>query len=211
MKNKLQKIFQIFAANNPHPKTELKYNNEYQLLVAVILSAQATDVGVNKATDKFFDQILTPKQMLGLGENNLIEYIKSINFYKNKARNVIKMTEVLINEYNSIVPHKFDQLILLPGVGRKTANVILNCLFGHDTIAVDTHVFRVSKRIGLARGTTPEEVENELIKIVPKKYRQHAHHWLILHGRYICKARKPNCDICLIREYCNYYQNEKTN
>jgi len=204
-RSKATKIFCKLSESNPDPKTELEYTNPYQLIVAVVLSAQATDVSVNKATKSLFEIVTTPMQMLSIGEEGLISYIKSIGLYKAKAKNVIALSQMLIEEYHSEIPNKFDDLIKLPGVGRKTANVVLNCLFDEPTIAVDTHVFRVSKRLGLAKGNTPEKVEEEILGVVPDKYLRNAHHWLILHGRYVCKARKPECDKCEIAEYCDYY------
>ncbi|MDP4709517.1 MAG: endonuclease III [Rickettsiaceae bacterium] len=201
----IDNIFQIFSQQNPHPKTELEYNNNFTLAVAVILSAQATDISVNKATKKLFISHNTPQQMLNLGEEGLKTYIKTIGLYNAKAKNIIALCFVLIDKYNSEIPSEFEQLIELPGIGRKTANVILNCAFGKLTMAVDTHVYRVSHRIGFSIGKTPEKVEKDLIKNIPKKWMQHAHHWLILHGRYICKARKPLCLECPIAQYCEYY------
>ncbi|MDP4832144.1 MAG: endonuclease III [Rickettsiaceae bacterium] len=201
----IDNIFQIFSQQNPHPKTELEYNNNFTLAVAVILSAQANDISVNKATKKLFISHNTPQQMLNLGEEGLKTYIKTIGLYNAKAKNIIALCFVLIDKYNSEIPSEFEQLIELPGIGRKTANVILNCAFGKLTMAVDTHVYRVSHRIGFSIGKTPEKVEKDLIKNIPKKWMQHAHHWLILHGRYICKARKPLCLECPIAQYCEYY------
>lgn len=200
----IDSIFEILSATNPEPTTELKYVNEYTMLVAVVLSAQATDVGVNKATEKLFAEITSPSQMLDLGEEGLVEYIKSIGLYKAKARNIIALSQILTQEYAGTVPNNFEDLIKLPGVGRKTANVILNTAFGHPTIAVDTHIFRVSKRLGIASGNNPDKVADELVINIPSKWHRHAHHWLILHGRYICKARRPECERCPIREYCEY-------
>ena len=202
-------IFQIFSKQNPDPKTELKYNNNFTLAVAVILSAQATDVSVNKATKELFISHNTPQQMLNLGEDGLKTYIKTIGLYNTKAKNIIALCSILIDKYNSEIPSKFEQLIKLPGIGRKTANVILNCTFGKLTMAVDTHVYRVSHRIGFSAGNTPEKVEKDLLKNIPKKWMKHAHHWLILHGRYICKARKPLCLECLIAKHCEYYNKQK--
>ena len=202
----IKKIFEIFKQNNPNPTTELTYNSDIELLVAVVLSAQATDIGVNKATKELYKIANTPEQIFALGINGLENYIKSIGLYKSKAKHIIALCELLIKEYNSIVPNTFEELIKLPGVGRKTANVILNTLYGHDLIAVDTHVFRVSNRLGIAIGDTPLVVETALIKNIPKNYLYNAHHWLILHGRYICKAKRPLCDVCPINNYCNYYK-----
>ncbi|MEQ9115542.1 MAG: endonuclease III [Rickettsiales bacterium] len=202
----INRIFEILSADNPEPKTELEFTNIYTLAVAVILSAQATDIGVNKATKLLFKKIHTPEQMVELGEERLKKYIKSIGLFNSKAKNIFLMSKALIENHSSEIPNDFDKLIRLPGIGRKTANVIMNCAFGEETIAVDTHVFRVSKRVGLASGATPDKVEKELSNIVPKKWKQHAHHWLILHGRYICKARRPECRECKISEFCDYYK-----
>ncbi|MCE3268119.1 MAG: nth [Burkholderiales bacterium] len=208
MKNRLlqaQQIFTILRELNPKPTTELIYSSAFELLVSVVLSAQATDVGVNKATARLFKVANTPEQILALGVMSLESYISTINFYRNKAKNVIGLCQQLIANHNSEVPEDFDALIALPGVGRKTANVILNTLFGHENIAVDTHVLRVGNRLGIAKGKTPDEVEVKLQKNVPGEFKRNAHHWLILHGRYICKARKPECEVCAIRDYCDYY------
>lgn len=205
---KINSIFAIFSKQNPHPKTELEYVNNYTLLVAVVLSAQATDVGVNKATRALFKAVDTPEKMLKLGEAGLKNYIKTIGLFNAKAKNVILLSKKLVDEYGSEVPEDFEKLKSLPGVGIKTANVVLNCAFGHPTIAVDTHVFRVSNRIGLVKTKTPDETGAKLLKVIPKKWQMHAHHWLILHGRYCCKARKPECGKCPIINLCEY--KEKT-
>ena len=189
---------------NPNPKGELNYINSYTLLVAVVLSAQATDVSVNKATKTLFKIAKTPEQMLDLGEANLKNHIKTIGLYNSKAKNIINLSLMLKTKHRSIVPQDLETLQQLPGVGRKTANVVLNMAFGHPTIAVDTHVFRIANRTGLAEGKTPLEVEKILTRITPNKFKHHAHHWLILHGRYVCKSRKPNCPNCVVREYCNF-------
>ena len=189
---------------NPNPKGELNYINSYTLLVAVVLSAQATDVSVNKATKNLFKIAKTPEQMLDLGEANLKNHIKTIGLYNSKAKNIINLSLMLKTKHRSIVPQDLETLQLLPGVGRKTANVVLNMAFGHPTIAVDTHVFRIANRTGLAEGKTPLEVEKILNRITPNKFKHHAHHWLILHGRYVCKSRKPDCPNCVVREYCNF-------
>ncbi|TSJ81254.1 MAG: endonuclease III [Candidatus Cardinium sp.] len=202
----VDKIFEILSHKNQNPTTELVYKNEFTLLVAVILSAQATDIAVNIATKPLFEWCDTPEKMVRLGEEGLKKYIRSIGLFNNKAKNIISLCTLLINQYNSRIPNSFKALLELPGVGRKTANVILNCLFNEPTIAVDTHVFRVAKRIGLAKGMTPEKVESELLEIIDQKWLRYAHHWLILHGRYICKARNPNCTICPIKGYCSYYK-----
>jgi endonuclease III len=195
-------IFTRFEAISPEPKGELNYVNPFTLLVAVVLSAQATDIGVNKATKALFEMADTPQKMLDLGEERLREYIKTIGLFRAKAKNVITLCEQLLRDYAGEVPQTCDELIKLAGVGRKTANVVLNMAFGHKTMAVDTHVFRVSNRIPLAIGTTPEQIEAGLIKRIPTQFMMHAHHWLILHGRYICKARKPECGICPINDVC---------
>ena len=189
---------------NPHPETELKYRNPYTLLVAVVLSAQATDKGVNKATAELFKTVDTPEKMVALGEKSLTEYIKTIGLYRNKAKNVIALSQDLIAQHHGFVPRDRDQLEALPGVGRKTANVVLNVAFGENTIAVDTHIFRVANRTGLAPGKTPREVEDKLVAIVPEKYAHNAHHWLILHGRYTCVARKPLCPTCVENDLCRF-------
>ncbi|CAH2560062.1 endonuclease III [Cardinium endosymbiont of Oedothorax gibbosus] len=202
----VDRIFEILSHKNQNPTTELIYKNDFTLLVAVILSAQATDVSVNVATKPLFGRFDTPEKMVHLGEEGLKKYIKSIGLFNHKAKNIISLCNLLIRHYDSRVPNNFEALLQLPGVGRKTANVVLNCLFNEPTIAVDTHVFRVAKRIGLAKGTTPEKVESELLETIDQKWSRYAHHWLILHGRYICKARKPNCTMCPIKLYCAYYQ-----
>ena len=197
-------IFERLAAANPEPKTELESLNAFTLLVAVVLSAQATDVGVNKATRDLFPLVDTPQKMLALGEAALADKIKTIGLYKTKAKNVIALSQALVAEHGGQVPHDRDALEALPGVGRKTASVVLNVAFGEPTMAVDTHVFRVSNRIPIAKGATPREVEDGLVKIIPASFIQHAHHWLILHGRYICKARAPECGKCVIADLCRF-------
>ena len=186
----------------PEPETELEYDSVYQLLVAVVLSAQATDASVNKATEPMFKFVKTPADMLKLGERKLIGYIKSIGLFRTKAKNVIALSKLLIENHGGEVPHTHEELQALPGVGRKTANVVMNVGFGQATIAVDTHIFRVGNRTGLAPGKNPLEVELKLLKRVPEEYRLHAHHWLILHGRYTCKARKPECPRCVVNDLC---------
>lgn len=203
-KENIDKIFAIFAKQNPQPKTELEYVNEFTLLVAVVLSAQSTDIQVNKATKALFAKFDTPQKMLKLGENGLKKYINTIGLFNAKAKNVIALSKTLINEHKSQVPDNFNDLIKLAGVGQKTANVFLNCAHGHLTIAVDTHVFRVANRTGIARGKDVFKTEIALMKNIPKKWQKHAHHWLILHGRYICKARKPECAKCLISDLCEF-------
>lgn len=205
---KVQQIFARFHAITPEPKGELSYVNNFTLLIAVVLSAQATDIGVNKATKALFAVAYTPEKMLALGEGGVIEYIKTIGLYKAKAKNIILLCEKLINEFNSEVPQTLAELESLAGVGRKTANVVLNMAFGQPTIAVDTHLFRVSNRVGLAQGKTPVAIELSLMKRIPREFLLHAHHWLILHGRYICKAQKPLCETCLIKDICTF--DEKT-
>jgi len=197
-------FFSRLAADNPHPETELESGNPYQLLVAVVLSAQATDVGVNKATRELFQEVHTPEQMVKLGEEKLKEHIKTIGLFNTKAKNVIALSERLIAEHDGQVPDDRDELEKLPGVGRKTANVVMNVAFGAETFAVDTHIFRVGNRTGLARGKTPLAVELKLEKIVPQPFRLHAHHWLILHGRYVCKARTPECWRCVVADLCAF-------
>jgi endonuclease III len=197
-------FFEKLAAVNPAPATELAYVDPYTLLVAVILSAQATDVGVNKATEKLFKIADTPEKMLVLGEDGLREYIKTIGLFNNKAKAIIAMSRSLLEQHGGRVPADREALEKLPGVGRKTANVVLNSAFGQPTIAVDTHVFRVANRTGLAPGKTPLDVERALEAVVPEKYACYAHHWLILHGRYVCVARKPRCPECAVRDLCEY-------
>jgi endonuclease-3 len=200
----INKIFERLQAANPEPTTELIYRTNFELLIAVILSAQATDTSVNKATAGLFKAANTPEKLLALGEAGLKQHIKSIGLYSTKAKNILKTCQILIAKFQSSVPDDRESLESLPGVGRKTANVILNTCFGQPTIAVDTHIFRVSNRIGLAQGKTPLEVERQLEKNIPKQYKQNAHHWLILHGRYTCIARKPRCPTCIIRDLCKY-------
>lgn len=197
-------MFRRFSEAAPEPKGELDYVNAFTLLVAVVLSAQATDVGVNKATKALFKVADTPEAMAALGEEQVREYIRTIGLYRNKAKNVIALSEKLIAEYGSTVPESREDLESLPGVGRKTANVVLNIAFGMPTMAVDTHIFRISNRTGLAPGKTPLAVELGLDAVIPDNYKLHAHHWLILHGRYVCKARKPECERCLIADLCQY-------
>ena len=206
MLNKLEieEFFARFAKANPDPRGELDYINPYTLLVAVVLSAQATDASVNKATEPLFKIADTPEKMLKLGEAKLKGYIKTIGLFNTKAKNVIKLSEILLKEHGSKVPADREVLQTLPGVGRKTANVVLNIVFGQPTMAVDTHIFRVGNRTGLAPGKTPLDVELKLEKRVPERYQLHAHHWLILHGRYVCKARKPDCPVCVVRDICQF-------
>ena len=203
-KEKRQQIFSRLRAENPHPTTELNYSSPFELLVAVILSAQATDKGVNKATDKLFPVANTPESILALGEAGLKEYIKTIGLFNTKGANIIKACQMLIEQHGSEVPEDREALEALPGVGRKTANVVLNTAFGHPTMAVDTHIFRVSNRTRIAPGKTVLEVEKKLLKFIPDEFLQDAHHWLILHGRYVCVARKPRCGACIIEDLCEY-------
>jgi endonuclease-3 len=207
-KQKRHEIFTRFRAQNPHPTTELNYQSPFELLISVILSAQATDVSVNKATAKLFLVANTAQGIINLGLDQLKEYIKSIGLYNTKAQNVIKTCELLVAQYKGEVPNYREALEALPGVGRKTANVVLNTAFGQPTMAVDTHIFRVANRIGLAKGKTPLAVELGLLKNIEPEFLQDAHHWLILHGRYVCTARNPHCSTCLIRDLCEY--NNKT-
>lgn len=206
----IDELFARLAQQRPEPKSELEYVNPFTLLVAVVLSAQMTDSGVNKATGPLFKKVKTPKAMVALGEEGLREYVKSVNLFKTKAKNVLALSQLLIEKFGGEVPADREALMSLPGVGRKTANVVLNVAFGQPTMAVDTHVFRVCNRTGLAPGKTPEEVEAKLEKIVPAKWARHAHHWLILHGRYVCKAKKPDCPACALRELCAYKDKTKT-
>jgi endonuclease-3 len=199
-----REIFTRFKSANPHPTTELEYSSPFELLVAVVLSAQATDKSVNVATRKLFPVANTPEKILALGEDGLTEIIKSIGLYKTKARNILATCRLLMEHHGGNVPQTREQLEKLPGVGRKTANVLLNTAFGEPTIAVDTHIFRVSNRTGIARGKNVLEVEVKLLKCVPKEFRHDAHHWLILHGRYVCVARKPKCGKCIINDLCEY-------
>jgi len=197
-------FFRRLAEDNPSPETELLFGNAFQLVVAVALSAQSTDVGVNKATRALFARVKTPEAMLELGEVGLKEHIKTIGLFNSKAKNVIALSQLLVDEFGGEVPATRDELVRLPGVGRKTANVVLNCWFGQETFAVDTHIFRVGNRTGLAKGKTPEQVEAQLERQVPQPFRLGAHHWLILHGRYTCKARTPECWRCPVADLCAY-------
>lgn len=201
-----EEIFRILAEADPEPRTELCYTNPYTLLVAVVLSAQATDKGVNKATAELFKVADTPEKMLTLGEEGLKRHIKTIGLFNSKAKNIMALSRILVERWQGGIPRTREDLQTLPGVGRKTANVVLNVAFAEPTIAVDTHIFRVANRLGLASAKTPEETEEQLEKIVPPEYRLHAHHWLILHGRYVCIARKPKCGECKIRGLCGYYR-----
>lgn len=200
-----QKIFSVLAEQYPNPRSSLNYNSPFELLIAVILSAQATDISVNKASKDLFNIAPNPAKMLLLGEENLKNKIRSIGLYNTKAKNIIKLCQILINDYNSEIPQNRVDLEKLPGVGRKTANVVLNVAFKQPTLAVDTHIFRLANRTGMAVGKTPKEVEKKLLEIIPKKYLLDAHHLLLLHGRFICKARKPLCEQCCIRKWCSFY------
>ena len=202
--SEINQIFTAFALANPEPKGELEHVNVYTLLVAVVLSAQATDAGVNKATRALFRIADTPLKMVALGEDKVREHIKTIGLFRNKAKNVVLLSEKLLALHGGQVPREREALEALPGVGRKTANVVLNIAFGEQTIAVDTHVFRVANRMGLSRGASPLAVETDLMRIIPKEFLTHAHHWLILHGRYLCKARKPECWRCPIQGHCRF-------
>jgi endonuclease-3 len=200
----IAEIFARLEARDPSPQTELQYSSPFTLLVAVVLSAQATDVGVNRATPGLFALADTPAKMAALTEFQIRDKIKTIGLFNTKAKNVLNLSRILAERFDGAVPRDREALESLPGVGRKTANVVLNVAFGEPTIAVDTHIFRVGNRTGMAPGKTPEAVEAKLMKVVPKRYRQHAHHWLILHGRYVCRARKPDCPACLIRDLCEF-------
>ena len=203
-KKQIVEMFQRLSSEVPEPKGELYYTNPFTLVVAVVLSAQATDAGVNKATGALFDEADSPAEMVALGEGRVRELVKSIGLYRNKAKNIVLLSQKLLDEFDSEVPQTREELESLPGVGRKTANVVLNIAFDFPTIAVDTHLFRVGNRTGLGAGKTPLEVEKALEKAIPDEYKLHAHHWLILHGRYVCKARTPECPNCLIRDLCDY-------
>jgi len=205
----IEEMFARLQARDPEPKTELVYSNPFTLLVAVVLSAQATDAGVNRATPGLFAQADTPTKMVALGEAGIRDKIKTIGLFNTKAKNVFALSKILVDAHGGEVPHDRAALEALPGVGRKTANVVLSVAFGEETIAVDTHIFRVSNRTGLAPGKTPDAVEAKLMKAVPAHYRRHAHHWLILHGRYTCVARKPLCPTCLIRDLCGFKEKTK--
>ncbi|MGE5147717.1 MAG: endonuclease III [Candidatus Eiseniibacteriota bacterium] len=200
----VEEFFRRLAKQRPDPRSELQFINPFTLLVAVVLSAQATDAGVNKATEKLFKVVDSPEKMLKLGEAKLKDYVKTIGLYNAKAKNIIKLSGILVKEHGGKVPRDREALEALPGVGRKTANVVLNVAFGQPTIAVDTHIFRVGNRTGLAPGKNPRAVEDKLEKVVPAHYKLHAHHWLILHGRYVCKARKSDCTACIVHDLCGY-------
>ena len=208
-KDEITEIFRRFAVQRPEPEPELEHSNPFTLLVAVVLSAQATDAGVNKATRGLFAAADNAEAMVSLGEDAIREHIRTIGLYRNKAKNVFALAKVLVADHGGEVPHDRASLEALPGVGRKTANVVLNTAFGEETLAVDTHIFRIGNRLKLAPGKTPDEVEERLLAVIPQPYRRHAHHWLILHGRYVCKARKPDCEACVIADLCK--APEKTN
>jgi len=203
-KDQVEEFFRRLSDINPDPRTELNYTNPYTLLVAVVLSAQATDTGVNRATAELFKTVDTPQKMLALGEDGLIRHIRTIGLFRNKAKNVIALSEKLVVEHGGKVPRARELLEALPGVGRKTANVVMNTAFGEPTMAVDTHIFRLGNRTGLAPGKTVRAVEDKLVKRTPAHYMHYAHHWLILHGRYVCKARKPDCSSCIVSDLCTY-------
>ena len=208
-KPEIEALFFRLSQGRPEPTSELDYCNAYTLVVAVALSAQATDIGVNKATKALFANVTTPRQMVELGEQKLIEHIRTIGLFRTKAKNVMALSQMLLDDFDGEVPRTRTDLQKLPGVGRKTANVVLNVAFGQPTIAVDTHIFRVSNRTGMAPGKTPDAVEDVLVRVVPGAYALHAHHWLILHGRYICKARKPDCPNCMIADLCKFRDKTK--
>jgi endonuclease-3 len=203
-KAEIEEFYRRLSASRPIPQTELEFINPFTLLIAVVLSAQATDVGVNRATPALFAVADTPQKMLGLGEERLVEFIRTIGLFRTKARNIVRLSRILIDEYGGEVPREREALEKLPGVGRKTANVVLNVAFGEPTIAVDTHIFRVGNRTGIAPGKTPLEVERGLEAVTPARHKLGAHHWLILHGRYVCKARKPECPVCVVADLCRY-------
>jgi endonuclease III len=205
----VDEFFRRLAKQRPAPKSELAYTNPYTLLVAAVLSAQATDVGVNKATPKLFARAPTPRKMMDLGEAKLKDHIKTIGLFNAKAKNIIAFSKILVEQFGGEVPSTLEELTSLPGVGRKTANILLNIVFGQPVIAVDTHAFRVANRTGLAPGKTPRAVEDKLMKVVPDTWKQHAHHWIVLHGRYVCKARKPDCPPCIVRDLCAYKSKTK--
>ena len=200
----IDEFFRRLSVADPEPKGELNYVNEFTLTVAVVLSAQATDAGVNKATEKLFEIADTPEMMLALGEAKVRDHIRTIGLYRNKAKNVIALCEMLISDFGGVIPQTREELVNLPGVGRKTANVVLNIAFGQPTMAVDTHIFRLGNRTGMAPGKNVDQVEDKLVKRIPKQWMQHAHHWLILHGRYVCKARKPECGNCVVKDLCRF-------
>ena len=203
-RKKINLLFSKFQEHNRYPQIELKYTNSFTLLIAIVLSARTTDISVNKITNKLFEIADTPEKMLSLGEENLKKYISTIGLYNSKAKNIIMLSEIIINQYCGIIPFDFDALVKLPGVGRKSANVFLNTWLNLPTVAVDTHVFRVSNRIGLVKENNVLKTENALVNIIPKKWLLYAHHWLVLHGRYVCKSRKPLCNGCIVKDLCEY-------
>lgn len=208
-KEQIDRILSIFEKNNPNPNTELVYTNHYTLLVSVLLSAQATDKGVNIATKELFKKYDTPQKILDLGLDGLKEYTKTLNYYSTKSKNIIALSQILVDKFNGQVPDSQEDLVSLPGVGNKTANVVRAVAFGHPTMPVDTHVMRVAQRIGLAKAENPDKMEEKLVKLIPSKWLYKFHHWLVLHGRYVCKARKPLCEECIIRDECKYYAKQK--
>lgn len=208
-KDQVEHILSIFEENNPNPKTELEFTNHYTLLVAVVLSAQATDKGVNKATADLFKEYDSPEKILKLGLDGLKEYTKTLNYYPTKSKNIIALSQILVEKHKGQVPDNLDDLVALPGIGRKTANVILGVAFERPAMPVDTHVFRVSERLGLATATNPDKMEEKLVKLIPERWLYKAHHWFVLHGRYVCKKRKPLCAECIVRDECKYYEKNK--
>lgn len=205
-KSIIKNIFSTFSKKNPTPETELKFTNNYTMLVAVVLSARATDTSVNKATKELFTKISTPEEMLDLGEEKLKKHVSTIGLFNSKAKNIIKLSKILVESHNSQVPDSLEELVKLPGVGTKTAKVVLNAAFNKNEIAVDTHVFRTSRRLGITNKTTIQSVEKDLPKQIPVEWQANAHHWLVLHGRYICKSRKPLCEKCFLTEYCKFFK-----
>jgi endonuclease-3 len=208
-KKKIIEVFTRWREQNPNPTTELNYTNPYTLLVAVVCSAQMTDTGVNRATAELFKIVKTPQDMIALGAEKLREHLQTINYNNTKAKNVMALSHMLVDQFGGEVPADHDALVSLPGVGNKTANVILNTAFGQNTMAVDTHILRVSNRIGLAEGDTPEVIEKQLLKNIPEEFLYNAHHWILLHGRYVCRARKPDCPTCLMRDLCGFKDKTK--
>ena len=208
-KSVIKNIFSEFLKENPSPETELKFTNNYTMLVAVVLSARATDTSVNKATKALFEKISTPEEMTSLGEEDLKKYINTIGLFNSKAKNIIKLSEILIEKHNSKIPETLEELVELPGVGTKTAKVVLNAAFNKNEIAVDTHVFRTSRRLGITNKRTIQTVEKDLPKQIAKEWQLKAHHWLVLHGRYICKSRKPLCEKCFLTKYCKYFKSKQ--
>lgn len=208
-KSFIKNIFSEFSKENPNPETELKFTNNYTMLVAVVLSARATDTSVNKATKTLFEKISTPEEMVSLGEENLKKHVNTIGLFNSKAKNIIKLSEILMEKHQSKIPDTLEELVNLPGVGTKTAKVVLNAAFNKNEIAVDTHVFRTSRRLGITNKKTIQTVEKDLPKQIPKEWQLKAHHWLVLHGRYICKSRKPLCEQCFLTKYCKYFKSQE--